>query len=45
MEDIDDFNRLSLMLAAFKFQSEQLGIANEGFGSFDEEVNQQYRLY
>ena len=27
------------MLTALKPQDEQLGIANEGFGSFDEEVN------
>ena len=45
IEDIDDFNRLSLMLTALKPQDEQLGIANEGFGSFDEDVNQQYADY
>ena len=33
------------MLTALKPQDEQLSIANEGFGSFDEEVNQQYTAY
>ena len=33
------------MLTALTPQDEQLGIANEGFGSFDEEVNQQYTDY
>ena len=42
IEDIDDFDRPSLMLTALKPQDEQLGIANEGFGSVDEDVNQQY---
>ena len=35
IEDIDNFNRLSLMLHALKSEEEQLGIAAEGFGSFD----------
>ena len=35
IEDIDDFNRLSLMLTALKSNEEQLEIAAEGFGSFD----------
>jgi hypothetical protein len=35
IEDIDDFNRLSLMLTALKPQEEQLDIANDGFGNFD----------
>ena len=45
IEDIDDFNRLSLMLTALKPQDEQLGIANEGFGSYDEDVNQCHADY
>ena len=36
VEDIDDFNRLSLMLSALKSDQEQLVIASEGFGSFDD---------
>ena len=35
IEDIDDFNRLSLMLTALKSNEEQLEIASEGFGCFD----------
>ena len=35
IEDIDDFNRLSLMLTALKSNEEQLEIAAEGFGCFD----------
>ena len=35
IEDIDDFNRLSLMLTAIKSEEEQLMISSEGFGSFD----------
>lgn len=37
IEDIDNFNRLSLMLTALKPEEEQLEIATEGFGSFDSE--------
>ena len=36
IEDIDDFNRLSLMITALKSDEEQLMIASEGFGSFDD---------
>ena len=36
IEDIDDFNRLSLMLTGLKSDEEQLMIASEGFGSFDD---------
>ena len=36
IEDIDDFNRLSLMLTTIKSNEEQLMIASEGFGSFDD---------
>ena len=36
LEDIDDFNRLSLMLTTIKSNEEQLMIASEGFGSFDD---------
>ena len=50
-EDIDNFYRLSLMLQALKSEEEQLGIAAEGFGSFDDryanatsETRKSYRL-
>ena len=36
IEDIDDFNRLSLMLTALKSGEEQLMISSEGFNSFDD---------
>ena len=36
VEDIDDFNRLSLMITALKSDEEQLMSASEGFGSFDD---------
>ena len=36
LEDIDDFNRLSMMLTCLKPRDEQLMIASEGFGSFDD---------
>ena len=36
IEDIDNFNRLSLMLTALLPEEQQLEIATEGFGSFDE---------
>lgn len=39
VEDIDSFNRLSLMLTACMTEDEQLDIANEGFGSFDNKVD------
>ena len=41
IEDIDDFNRLSIMLTALKPAEEQLDIANDGFGNYDvfEEIN------
>ena len=35
IEDIDDFNRLSLMLTASKSQDDQKEVAMEGFGLFD----------
>ena len=35
VEDIDDFNRLSLMFTALKSQDDQKEIAMEGFGLFD----------
>ena len=35
LEDIDDFNRLSLMFTALKSQDDQKEIAMEGFGLFD----------
>jgi len=35
IEDIDNFNRLSVMLTALKPNEEQMDIATEGFGSFD----------
>ena len=36
VEDIDDFNRLSLMLTALKTEEEQNSIAAEGFCNFDD---------
>jgi hypothetical protein len=36
VEDIDNFNRLSCMLTSLTSESEQLSIASEGFGSFDD---------
>lgn len=39
IEDIDNFNRLSLMLTALKPEDEQLDIATEGFGSFDNKLD------
>ena len=36
IEDIDDFNRLSIMLSTIQSEEEQLMIASEGFGSFDD---------
>jgi hypothetical protein len=36
IEDIDNFARLSLMLTSLESESEQLNIASEGFGSFDD---------
>ena len=35
VEDIDDFNRLSLMLTDILFEDDQHDIACEGFGNFD----------
>ena len=35
VEDIDNFNRLSLMLTALKTEEEQHSIAGEGFCNFD----------
>ena len=35
VEDIDNFNRLSLMLTALETEEEQIPIASEGFGNFD----------
>ena len=35
VEDIDNFNRLSLMLTALMPQDKQLEIACEGFGAYD----------
>ena len=50
-EDIDNFNRFPLMLHALKPEEEQLGIAAEGFGSFDDkhanvatDIRKSYRL-
>ena len=37
VEDIDDFNRLSLMLTSLKSGEEQLMISFEGFNSFDDQ--------
>ena len=39
IEDIDNFNRLSLMLTALLPEEQQLDIATEGFGSFDNKNN------
>ena len=36
IEDIDDFNRLSMMLTALKSEEEKLMISSEGFGQFDD---------
>ena len=36
VEDVDDYNRLSLMVTALKSDEEQLMTASEGFGSFDD---------
>eukprot|EP00972_Heterocapsa_arctica_P081445 12005473-Heterocapsa_arctica.AAC.1 len=36
VEDIDNLNRLSCMLTSVASESEQLTIASEGFGSFDD---------
>eukprot|EP00972_Heterocapsa_arctica_P069049 10203233-Heterocapsa_arctica.AAC.1 len=36
IEDIDNFARLSLMLTALESEAEQLSIASEGFGSYDD---------
>uniref|UniRef100_UPI0040498795 hypothetical protein n=1 Tax=Flavobacterium sp. TaxID=239 RepID=UPI0040498795 len=36
VEDIDDFNRLSLMITALKTEEEQNSIAAEGFCNFDD---------
>ena len=51
IEDIDNFSRLSLMLHALKTEDEQLGIAAEGFGSFEDtyanvatDIRKSYRL-
>ena len=41
IEDIDNLNKLSLMLTALKSEDEQLGIASEGFGSFDAKYGSQ----
>ena len=35
VEDIDNFNRLPLMLTSLESSEEQLNIANEGFGNSD----------
>eukprot|EP00972_Heterocapsa_arctica_P043656 6446328-Heterocapsa_arctica.AAC.1 len=37
LEDIDNFNRLSSMLTSLKSESEQLNIASQGFGNFDDD--------
>ena len=37
VEDIGDFNRLSLMLTSLKSGEEQLMISSEGFNSFDDQ--------
>ena len=39
VEDIDDFNRLSLMLTALKSEEEQNSIASEGFCNFDDKYS------
>ncbi len=36
IEDIDNFARLSLMLTSLESEHEQLSIASEGFGSYDD---------
>ena len=36
LEDIDEFSRLSIMMTALKSKEEQLEIAIEGFGSFND---------
>ena len=41
IEGINMFNRLSLMLTAFKPEDVQLGIASEGFGSSDAKYGSQ----
>ena len=40
IEDIDDFNRPSLMFSALKSQDDQKEIAMEGFGLFDRKYDQ-----
>ena len=40
VEDIDDWNRLSLMFTALKSQDDQKEIAMEGFGLFDRKDDQ-----
>ena len=40
IEDIDDFNRLSLRMTALKTQGDQKEIAMEGFGLFDRKYGQ-----
>ena len=40
IEDIDDFNRLSIMFTALKSQDDQKEIAMEGFGLFDRKYDQ-----
>ena len=40
IEDIDDFNRLSLMVTALKSQDDQKEMAMEGFGLFDRKYDQ-----
>ena len=40
IEGIDDFNRLSLMMTAWKSQGDQKEIAMEGFGLFDRKYDQ-----
>ena len=37
IEDIDDLNRLSLMLTSLQSGEEQLMISSEGFNSFDDQ--------
>ena len=39
VEDIDDFNRLSLMLTSLESGEEQLLISSEGFNCFDDQFN------
>ena len=45
IEEIDDFNRLSLMLTALKPEEEQLMISSEGFGQFDDKSASQLTDY